>query len=141
MYSELLDHFVGKVCTIFTLEMNRDFKTEDPKSYPQPLYTYFLGRVEAIDDIGILIRQPNGNLRSFFFWPNVVSISEEEELNPENEEDAKTIESLKQATRVEDIKFLHPAFRLQLDRTSKQKKLFSDTLKIFEEKQIANPFD
>jgi len=96
MYSELLDHFVGKVCTIFTVEMNRDFKTEDPKSYPQPLYTYFLGRVEAIDDIGILISQPNGNLKSFFFWPNIVSISEEEELDPTNEEDAKTIESLRE---------------------------------------------
>jgi hypothetical protein len=42
------------------------------------LYTYFIGYVEAMDEIGVLIKQASTGLMSFFFWEHVISISEEE---------------------------------------------------------------
>lgn len=87
--------FLGKICTIFTTPTNRDYKTENPKTYPKPLYTYFVGLIEDIDDDGVYTTQPTTGLSSFFLWFNIVGIAQEELLDPENEEDAEVIENIK----------------------------------------------
>jgi tartrate dehydratase beta subunit/fumarate hydratase class I family protein len=92
-----LQHFIGKVCTIFTQPINRNFKEENPETYPEQPYIYFVGVVEAIDEYGVLITQPTTGLKSYFFLRNLVGIAEEEVLDPKNEKDAKTIDHIKNA--------------------------------------------
>jgi hypothetical protein len=87
--------FLGKICTIFTTPTNRDYKTENPKTYPKPLYTYFMGLIEDIDDDGLYTTQPTTGLSSFFPWPNMIGIAQEELLDPEDENDAEVIENIK----------------------------------------------
>ena len=87
-----LKYFVGKLVTIFLRPINRDFKEELPESYPKPLYRYFLGVVEHIDDQGLVIQQATNGLKAYYVWTNVVGIAEEEVLDPSNPEDAKKIE-------------------------------------------------
>lgn len=97
MKIEGLDYFVGKVCTIFTVPTNRDFKSENPQSFPQPVFHYFVGKVIDVNSKGICMEQWNSDkkLRSFFFIEHVVSISEEEILDPSNPKDLQIIEEYK----------------------------------------------
>lgn len=92
-----LEYFVGKICTIFTIPVNRDFKSENPSTFPQPVFHYFVGKVLEVDEKGIFLQQWNNNkkLRSYFFMHHIVSISEEEVLDPNRPEDAKVIEDFK----------------------------------------------
>lgn len=92
-----LEYFIGRVCTIFTTPTNRNFKEESPKTYPAPLYQYFTGMVESIDDQGILITQVMSKERqkSYFFIQNVIGIAEEMPLNPEIPEHAEEIRQIK----------------------------------------------
>jgi hypothetical protein len=89
-----LQHFIGKMCTVFTLPINRNFKDENPKTFVEQSYFYFLGVIEAVDNEGILVTQHETGLKSYFFKQNIVGIAEEEILNPENEKDAKIIEKM-----------------------------------------------
>ena len=92
-----LEYFLEKVCTIFTIPTNRDFKSENPTTFPQPVFHYFVGKVLEIDEKGVTLQQWNNNkkLRSYFFMQHVVGISEEEVLDPNRPEDAKVIEDFK----------------------------------------------
>lgn len=80
-----------------TVPLNRDFRAENEKTYPQVVYNYFLGRIEHIDNTGVLMSQLGGDppLQSYFFHPHIVSIAEEKEFSEENPQDAAIIKSLK----------------------------------------------
>lgn len=97
MKTEGLDYFLGKVCTVFTVPTNRDFKSENPQTFPQPVFHYFVGKIIEINNKGIYLEQWNSDkkLRSFFFIDHVVSISEEEILDPSNPKDLQIIEEYK----------------------------------------------
>lgn len=92
-----LEYFVGKVCTVFTVQTNRDFKSENPHTFPQPIFHYFVGKVLEVGLKGIMIEQWNSpkKLRTFFFLEHIVSISEEEILNPSDPRDREIIEEYK----------------------------------------------
>lgn len=92
-----LDYFLGRICTIFTVPTNRDFKSENPQTFPQPVFHYFVGRVVEVNQRGICIEQWNNakKLRTFFFLDHVVSISEEEILDPSDPKDREIIEEYK----------------------------------------------
>jgi hypothetical protein len=98
MKTDGLDYFVGKICTVFTVPTNRDFKEENPQTFPQPIFHYFVGKVIEINSKGICIEQWNNSkkLRTFFFADKIVSISEEEILDPSDPKDLKLIEEYKQ---------------------------------------------
>lgn len=102
MTSQGLEYFVGKICTIFTVPTNRDFKSENPQTFPQPVFHYFVGKVIEVSQKGICIEQWNNDkkLRTFFFTNHIVSISEEEILDPSNPKDMKVIEEYKKANEV-----------------------------------------
>jgi len=87
-----LNHFIGKVCTVFTSPINRNYKEEQ-------LHNYFLGVVESVDSEGISLGQLTGNLKTFLFFPHIVGIAEEEVLNPDDPQDAETIGKLKEAAK------------------------------------------
>ena len=50
-----LNYFKGKVCTVFTNGTNRNFKEENPKTVVEHNLLYFMGVVEEIDEMGILL--------------------------------------------------------------------------------------
>lgn len=93
MKNKNIECFVGKICSVFTTPLNRDFALEGP-SYLQQLLHYFLGTIESVDDEGILLSQQNG-LKIYVFKSHLIAIAEEETLNPDNPEDAKVIKNLK----------------------------------------------
>jgi hypothetical protein len=97
MKSEGLDYFLGRICTVFTVPTNRDFNSENPQTFPQPVFHYFVGRVVEVNHKGICIEQWNSSkkLRTFFFMDHIVSISEEEILDPSNPKDKEIIEEYK----------------------------------------------
>lgn len=97
-----LEYFKEKICTIFTVPFNRDFKSENPKTFPQPMFHYFVGRVVEIDAKGVWMEQWNSKkkLRSFFFFDHIVSICEEEILNPNDPEDSRIIDDYKKANEI-----------------------------------------
>lgn len=97
MKIEGLEYFVGKICTVFTVPTNRDFKSENPQTFPQPVFHYFVGRVLEVNSRGICLEQWNNEkkLRTFFFMDHIVSISEEEVLDPTNPKDMQIIEDYK----------------------------------------------
>ena len=73
---------------------NRDFKSENPQTFPQPVFHYFVGRVLEVNPKGIMMEQWNSpkKLRTFFFMEHIVSISEEEMLNPSDPKDREIID-------------------------------------------------
>ena len=97
-----LEYFIGKICTVFTVPTNRDFKSENPQTFPQPVFHYFVGKVLEVGPKGILMEQWNSpkKLRTFFFTQHIVSISEEEILDPSDPKDKQVIEEYKKVNEV-----------------------------------------
>lgn len=86
-----LKYFTGRLVTIFLRPINRNFKDELPESYPKPLYRYFMGIVEHMDEQGLVLQQATNGLKAYYFFENIVGIAEEEVLYPDDPEDAKEI--------------------------------------------------
>jgi hypothetical protein len=95
--SKNLNYFIGRVCTIFTQPINRNFKEENPQTFIEQPFHYFVGVIEEIDNEGILVTQIMSGFKSYFFKAHIISIAEEEVLHPENKADAEIIEKLKSA--------------------------------------------
>lgn len=79
-------YFIGKTCTIFTVQMNRFFKDET-------FHNYFTGTLEFANEYGIMLNQLN-NCKTFIMGSHIAAIAEEVVLNPDNPDDAKTIEKI-----------------------------------------------
>ena len=90
-----LKYFEGRFCTVFLVQINRNFKEENPGTFPQPVYNYFSGIVQSITNNGIWLLHPTAKCKSFYFMEHIVGITEEEILNPNDENDAKKIEEFK----------------------------------------------
>lgn len=98
---DYLKYFVGKICSILTEPVNRDFKEEveslkKPQLYPQNVLDHFTGRVISIDPNCIVTEHPLLKTRAYFRMPKVIGIIEEQEFNPSDPEHAKIIEQYKQ---------------------------------------------
>lgn len=92
-----LQRFVGRVCTVFTTPINRNFEKEGPQGYPQVMFNYFMGRVDHVDEDGILLTQmspADPPLQSYFFHSHIISIAQEKEYDPSDPNDAKEIKRL-----------------------------------------------
>lgn len=109
-----IQYFEGKVCTIFTTPINRSFKDENPNTFPQQSYHYFMGVVESIDNSGVWLQQLKTGLKSYFFLSQIIGIAEEQVLDPDNEDDAEIINSMK-ATKEEIVAKYKQAENGELD--------------------------
>jgi hypothetical protein len=96
-----LQYFVGKICSIFTKPVQRDFRLEGP-NYLQQLLQYFLGTVESIDEYGMLLTQRTG-LKIYIFREHLIAIAEEEVLDPEKPKDAEVIKAIENPPPVIDV--------------------------------------
>lgn len=93
--SNELQQFIGKVCSIFTRPINRNFREESES------FIYFVGRIVSVSNQGILMEQVTNTksktpLRSYYFLEDVVGIAEEQVLNEHDPQDAKIINSIKE---------------------------------------------
>lgn len=102
MTTKGLEYFVGKICTLFTVPTNRDFKSENPQTFPQPMFHYFVGKVTEVNQNGIFLEQWNSEkkLKSFFFMNHIIGLSEEEILDPSNPKDREVIEDYKRTNEM-----------------------------------------
>ena len=89
-----LQYFVGKVCTVFTNPVNRNLPQESPQDYLQQVFGYFLGRVESVDEDGVLLSHVHNGQKSFWTWHNLVGLAEEKELD--EKKDSRVIQQLKE---------------------------------------------
>lgn len=90
-----LEYFIGKPCTIFTRSINRNFKEENPNTFPEQPHHYFVGIIENVDDFGVFVTQVLTGLKSYFFLTGIVAIAEESILDPDVPEDAQIIDKIK----------------------------------------------
>lgn len=109
MKSTDLKYFVGKPCTIFTPPINRNFKEENPQTYPEPIFIYFIGVVESVTDQGLFLQQVANTgskkpLKTYFFLDKILGIAEEESLSYEDPHDAEIIKKIKEKTEEEELK-------------------------------------
>lgn len=77
-----IEYFKGKVCTIFTTQINKDLSEKEANFY-------FLGIIEAVDNEGLLITQLSDNLKSYFFKDKIIGICEEKVIPPDSDEGKK----------------------------------------------------
>ena len=91
-----LQYFVGKICTVLTGPLNRDFKEENPETYRQQVYQYFLGRVLEVDNNGILMEQilTPERLKSYFNFNNIVGLCEEQSIEANTEENENILNAI-----------------------------------------------
>lgn len=80
-----LQYFVGKACTIFTTPINRNYKDENPGTFPKQMIVYFTGFVSEIDDSGVWLTNPMTGKQSFWAMTHLVGIAEEEVLDPKKD--------------------------------------------------------
>ena len=83
-----LKYFIGKPCTISTIEINFRFK-------PEQMNDYFVGIIESIDDTGISMYHPITKCKNYIFLKYVVAIAEEQILYEDNPEHAEIIKEYK----------------------------------------------
>jgi hypothetical protein len=89
---EHLQHFVSRVCSIVTTSMNRSFDEKISREH-------FVVLVEEINPDGIWGSHPyNKDLLSFFVLEHVISIHQEEVLDPTNPEHAAMMKDFEQRT-------------------------------------------
>jgi hypothetical protein len=89
---ERLQKFVGRVCSVVSVAMNRSFDESIAREH-------FVIRVQEISPDGIWGSHPyNPDLVSFFALPHVISIHEELELNPDNPEHQRMIQEYEERT-------------------------------------------
>lgn len=77
--SKQLQYFVGKVCTIFTGQIARNFS-------PEEFNDYFVGIVETIDEEGVWTIHPKNNCKNYFVLSQIYGICEEEVVFKQKEE-------------------------------------------------------
>ena len=89
---EHLQYFVGKVCSIVTTSMNRAFDEKISREH-------FVVLVQEVDMDSIWGTHPyNSDLISFFNLEHVISIHQEEVIDPNNPEHMEMIKEYEQKT-------------------------------------------
>jgi hypothetical protein len=87
-----LQYFVGKVCSVVTTSMNRNFDETISREH-------FVIRVQTINADGVWGTHPyNDDLVSFFTTQHVISIHEEVELDSNNPEHASMMKEYEERT-------------------------------------------
>jgi hypothetical protein len=98
--SDTLKYFVGKICTIFTSPINREFTERQNVDY-------FVGRVDGFDDKGILMSHVISNCKNYYFFQNVISIAEEQ-LVDSDDPIVKEYESIKEQKKTKNTQQQRP---------------------------------
>lgn len=117
-----LHRFIGKFCTVSTLQINFRFKEEQ-------MFDYFSGILEEVDEHGLLLRHATTRCLNYIFMQHVVSVSEEQVLYEDNPEDAEAIKEYREkkpqaAARTvlpaQNISFLKPEALADLAEKARQ---------------------
>jgi hypothetical protein len=88
---EHMQYFVGKICTIFTQPINRNFSEQIAREH----FVIRVGEITADSVWGIRLDE---NSAVWFRTDQVIGIQEEKELDPNNPEHKKMIEEFEKRT-------------------------------------------
>lgn len=94
--------FIGKICTVSTVQINFRYKEE-------AMMAYFMGYVESVDASGIMLVHPQSKCKSFIAMPHIVAVSEEQVLYEDNPADAKLIQEYRKDKPLTAEKYAIPA--------------------------------
>jgi hypothetical protein len=115
-----LRYFVGKICTISTVQINYRFKEEQ-------MMDYFMGFIEEIDDTWIWLTHPQTKCKSCIAIQYLVAIAEEQVLYENKPEDAKIIEEYRKEKPISAAKtaipkstFVNPIHLAELAKKAKE---------------------
>lgn len=102
------ENFLNKICTIITVPVNRNFAEEaqaisKPQLYPINLMDHFMGRLIIVEPNFLIIEHPELHTKTFFRMEQVVSIVEEQVLDPKNPEHAKAISEYKEYNAKDNV--------------------------------------
>jgi hypothetical protein len=97
-----MSYFVGKYCTISTVQINFRFKEE-------PMIDYFSGIIESANCDGIVMVHPTTMTKNYIRLEHIVGIHEEQVLYENNPEHAKVIEEFRKRKPEEAEKRKIPA--------------------------------
>jgi hypothetical protein len=92
---ERLQYFVDRIVSFIVPATSKRFEEND-------IIQYFVGRVTAIDEMGIWYRHLETNCMNFIFYENIISIAEEKftpdepEVQEDNVQLPQNIDMLKQ---------------------------------------------
>jgi hypothetical protein len=90
--SKMQDRYIGKICSIISSAMNRDFEEKICREH-------FVVRVKEIDMDGVWGVHPfNTDMFSFFSMNHIISIHEEFEINENDPEHLKMIQEFEKVT-------------------------------------------
>jgi len=101
-----LQYFKEKICTIIVPGINRAFNEQVSRQY-------FTGQVKEISADGIWVMNVERKTMSFFNMVNVISICEEQWLDPNKPEHKEILQEYKQRTGHELKSDLNPTTPLQ----------------------------
>lgn len=94
------DYFVGRVVTVLTQPVAREFPATEQGSYQHS--QYFTGRVEHVDSTGLWLLDPGRKVRSYFQWQWIVGVCEEQEVGEDHPVVKKAVELQKQKRQPAD---------------------------------------
>lgn len=122
-YEKLRSTFVGKICTILTVGVNKG-------GFPdQQFAEYFTGIVEAIDQDGVFTRHHLTNCKNFYPLQYIVGIIEEQMITEDDPNYAQIIEEVKKApppqnpmptTQQPPMQFVDPSMLAALQKQAQQ---------------------
>lgn len=114
-------YFIGKPCTVSTLQINFRFKEEQ-------MMDYFMGIIDSIDEHGILMTHPVTKCKNYIFLQYVVGIAEEQVLYEDNPEHAKIIDEYRKEkpitapkrTITTESQFINPTAMADIAKKAKE---------------------
>ena len=117
-----LDYFVGKVCTVFTGPINHNLAQDNPQGHLDQMLAYWLGRVDAVTENGIVLSQLGTGQKSFWFYQGIRGIAEEKVLD--SKKDAGEIGRLAALTKpkMDRQAFVEPERMAELARQAQKPK-------------------
>jgi len=86
-----MQYFVGKVCSILTTPVNRQFDELRAREH-------FVVRIREITSDGIWGTHPSSQMVSFFHDAHIIGVAEEIELDPNNPEHALMLQEYEKQT-------------------------------------------
>jgi hypothetical protein len=114
---KLQECFIGKVCTILTVSVNKTNFTD------VQMADFFTGIVESIDEDGVMLRHHLTNMRNFYVSSQVVAILEEQVISEDDPNYKQVVDEIKNSREkspvVAQVKpqkssFVDPAMMAQL---------------------------
>ena len=90
------NYFIGKICTILTKPVARQFTDEQ-------FNDYFVGEIQEINNTTIIVKHPATGCLNCSYVANIIGIAEEQVIHPDTPENIELIQKIQQGNQLLDI--------------------------------------